>query len=162
LKRFDGVDWVNGDSYPNVVGGKFSDGTYCYTVASGVITSKIVCQTTLSVYYEAGFYYASLNDALSASVTISFSSTDVSGYTDGSCNNPSGEQDAASSSLVISAGSFTTSQSGVTALTVSSSFYKFDGNLSVNGTSVADFGTIVIGGTTVTVNYPQACFSYNA
>lgn len=41
VKYWNGTNWLNGDEYG--IGGKFSDGTYCYTVANGVIISKAPC-----------------------------------------------------------------------------------------------------------------------
>jgi hypothetical protein len=48
LKIWNGSSWVNADDYTNVVDGKLSDGTYCYTVVDGIITSKALC--TVDVY----------------------------------------------------------------------------------------------------------------
>ena len=52
LKIWNGSSWVNADDYTtgfwSVVDGKLSDGTYCYTVVNGVITSKVAC--TVDVY----------------------------------------------------------------------------------------------------------------
>jgi hypothetical protein len=42
--------WMNADDDVNVVNGKFSDGTYCYTVVDGIITSKASCGYNLTVY----------------------------------------------------------------------------------------------------------------
>jgi hypothetical protein len=42
--------WTNGDDDVNVVGGKFSDGTWCYTVVDGIITTKASCGYDLTVY----------------------------------------------------------------------------------------------------------------
>lgn len=41
VKYWNGTQWLNGDEYG--IGGKFSDGTYCYTVANGIIISKVPC-----------------------------------------------------------------------------------------------------------------------
>ena len=49
---YSGGVWSNADSDGNVVSGKFSDGTYCYTVSSGIITSKAQCTVTLTVYAQ--------------------------------------------------------------------------------------------------------------
>ena len=51
LKIWNGSSWINADDYSgfySVVDGKLSDGTYCYTVVDGVITSKVLC--TVNVY----------------------------------------------------------------------------------------------------------------
>jgi hypothetical protein len=50
LKYWNGSSWVDAEDVSGVVDGKFSDGTYCYTVANGVITSKVSCQVNLLVY----------------------------------------------------------------------------------------------------------------
>lgn len=47
LKIWNGSSWVNADSYSGVVSGKFSDGTNCYTVSSGVITAKDQCRVDI-------------------------------------------------------------------------------------------------------------------
>lgn len=46
--------WSDGEDASGVVGGKFSDGTYCYTVANGVITSKAACTLTVNIYGKLG------------------------------------------------------------------------------------------------------------
>jgi hypothetical protein len=43
LKYWNGTSWRNADEILCVESGKFSDGTYCYTVVNGVITSKTSC-----------------------------------------------------------------------------------------------------------------------
>lgn len=47
LRIWNGSSWVNADDYTtglwSVVDGKLSDGTYCYTVVDGIITSKVAC-----------------------------------------------------------------------------------------------------------------------
>jgi hypothetical protein len=50
LKVWTGSQWLNADAFTDVVSGKFSDGTYCYTVSNGVITSKDLCGYTVTVY----------------------------------------------------------------------------------------------------------------
>jgi hypothetical protein len=152
--------WVDADDETNVVDGKFSDGQRCFTVSNGIITSKVICHTILSIYYEGGSYICNLYDPISASITISAFSTGVTGYTEDTCTTPSGENDNASSNIVINTGDVFASQQGTTFLTSSSTHYKFDGNLTINGTSVPQGNTIVIGGTTVTVLYTSLCTSY--
>lgn len=48
LKYWNGSNWVDADDEADVVSGKFSDGTYCYTVTNGVITAKDTC--TIELY----------------------------------------------------------------------------------------------------------------
>lgn len=41
--------WTEGEDVSGVVGGKFSDGTYCYTVSGGIITSKTSCFVDVTI-----------------------------------------------------------------------------------------------------------------
>jgi len=155
--------WENAEDVTNVVNGKFSDGEYCYTVVDGVITSKDTCapaNAILNVYYQAGSYGAYLDVALTANVTVYSSSTYVQGYSDNSCSIPN-DNDTSSANLVITAGNTSTTESGNNMMGCFNLRYEFTGQLDVNGTSVADGGSLSIGGTTVTVYYPSVCTVYD-
>lgn len=81
LKIWNGSTWVNADSYTNVVSGKFSDGSYCYTVSNGVITAKDTC--TVNLYMNI----CTDTQAGSGYVSVRLQSQDTTSYSGGTLVN---------------------------------------------------------------------------
>ena len=117
--------------------------------------------STLSVKYEADTFYADLTDAIySTSITITAATLGVTGYEDGACSSLSGESDSASNNIVVTAGTLSDSEPGNFGFSTTSQYYKFNGMLNVNGTNRSDGESFTVGGTTVTLYFPQNCFPY--
>jgi len=117
--------------------------------------------TTLEVKYETNYFYANIYDYInSTTITISAASLSVIGYDDGSCSSPSGESDTSPNALVINGGSLNASQQGNYGMTCTTTYYKFSGNLVINGTSRYDGEQFYIGSTYVTLSFPQSCAPY--
>lgn len=167
LRKFDGSPWTDADAVSGVVGGKFSDGTFCYTVSNGLITLKEPHVASLSVSYINGQFSAILSDALSCAITISSSSLNVYGYSDSGCTSLEAT-DFALADLTINAGETTGSIGGSYPLFCNPVFfYHFPGTqLSINNglgvSNYSNFSTFTCGGTTVTLYFPDnvQCLPY--
>ena len=114
----------------------------------------------LTIEYTADTFSATLSEAIpSTGITINSAGLAVTGFTDGSCNSLSGETDSASADLFISAGNTSDSEAGNFGFTNTTTHYHFNGTLTINGNTVNDGDTITIGGTQVTVGFPQSGFT---
>lgn len=101
-----------------------------------------------------GQFYFNLSSALSSNVTITGAS--VNEFANPGCTGATGSASQAGMAT-ITAGNLNTivnSNSGVCP-----GSFSFVGGITVNGTPLTDGGTIVIGGTTVTISIPSTCGS---
>ena len=166
VKYFDNTAWQNADTHPNVVSGKFSDGSYCYTIENGIVTQKYSTFVTLNVHYNRSFsrydaiiYTPTSDPAIAPTIVISESSLAVTGFTDGACSVTSGETDTAVNNLIIPDGDYIGQVNANIGFTVNTEYYKFDGYLVVNDTPRYDGETFMIGSTEVTIFYAQNCYT---
>ena len=111
---------------------------------------------TLSIGYTSDSFFATLSEAIpSTTITIDTSGLSVTGFIDGSCSSFSGETDFASADLVIAAGNTNDTEAGNFGFSFITTYYHFNSFLTINGNTVNDGDTITIGGTQVTVSFPQ-------
>lgn len=163
LKYFDGTSWINADLYSGVVDGKFSDGQFCYTVSNGVITSKYSPAASLYVQFNStnGFvasYYPS--NAIVQTTTIDQTSLYIIGYTDQFCSVNSGETTVGLLDLILYERFTIGTQDGSPGFTSVTNYYKFNGPLTINGTSRNDGDSFYIGETLVDLSFPSICNQY--
>lgn len=112
---------------------------------------------TLDVKYEADTFSATLSSPI-RSTNITLSSLAVTGYDDGSCTNLSGDSDSSSGNMTITAGNYNGNVAGLYGMTTNTLYYNFS-SITVNGTSRNNGDSFTIGGTTVTIYYPQNGYS---
>lgn len=128
----------------------FNNAIYNLNTSTGVIGSSTglscITNSTLTATYSAGGWDFSLSDVLPFSLALS--SANARGGTSNTC--ASFSQTDALTPLTIAAGSSNASQVN-NGLTCSSTFYRIDNTLTVNGNTLTNGGTVVISGVTVTV-----------
>ncbi len=119
-------------------------------------TFEVVSATTLTFNsYSGGDFLFTLSNPILADVNIQYAA--VNGYNNGSCTPPSAESDS-TFILSITAGNTSAIGSGTSPMSYTTSPYYSRGLcIIVNGNTLCNGDTIVIGGTTVTISIPNSC-----
>ena len=108
--------------------------------------------------YSNDYFYFQLSEAIpSTNVTISYAS--VIGYSGGSCNVNS-EDDQLSTNLLITSGSTTGNQTGSYGMGCGTSNYRRGSYMVVNGQSVYNGSVITVGGTQLAIVIDNNCEYY--